>query len=155
MAFSYEETDLSTTTESGRLNAVRLLIQDTDEDNQLTQDEEILFTLGLVGDNIYKAASNLCMSLASKFAAKPDTQIDGITVTYGHMVSTYNDLSRRFEKMAQKVDGKDVGLPKAGGTKVSEMDSATEDTGRVRPAFRSGQFRNPRRYDNDNDWSWN
>ena len=35
MAWSYEETDLTTDTDTGRLNSVRLLVGDTDELDQL------------------------------------------------------------------------------------------------------------------------
>jgi hypothetical protein len=37
MAWSYDETDLGTTTASGRLNSVRLLLGDTDTNDQQVQ----------------------------------------------------------------------------------------------------------------------
>lgn len=155
MTWSYNEGYLVTTTENGRMNSVRMLIRDTNEDDQRVQDEEIVFALSQVADDIYGAAAMMCRSLAADYAAKPDTEIDGISVSYRQISSNYSDLARRYEKMSSKFGGGNIGLPKAGGTKVSDMDSATEDTDRVKPAFRSGQFRNPRRYDNNNDWSWN
>ena len=57
MAWSYETTDLGTATASGRLNAVRLLVGDTDITDPQVQDEEILFALAQEGNNVYYAAS--------------------------------------------------------------------------------------------------
>ena len=45
MAWSYSVADLNTTTSSGRLNTVRLLVGDTDTSDQLVQNEEITFAL--------------------------------------------------------------------------------------------------------------
>ena len=39
MAWTYDETDLDKTTTSGRLNVVRLLIGDTDTNDQLVKNE--------------------------------------------------------------------------------------------------------------------
>ena len=41
MAWSYDPTDLDTTTASGRLNTVRLLVGDTDTLDQQKENEEI------------------------------------------------------------------------------------------------------------------
>jgi len=54
--WSYSVTDLNTTTASGRLNSVRLLVGDTDTSDQLVQDEEINFALAQANDNVYYAA---------------------------------------------------------------------------------------------------
>ena len=53
MAWSYDPTDLDTTTASGRLNTVRLLIGDTDTVDQQVQNEEITFALSENGNNVY------------------------------------------------------------------------------------------------------
>ena len=45
MAWSYDPTDLNTTTASGRLNTVRLLVGDTDTTDQQVQNEEVTFSL--------------------------------------------------------------------------------------------------------------
>ena len=45
MAWSYDATDLGTSTASGRLNSVRLLVGDTDTNDQQVQNEEITFAL--------------------------------------------------------------------------------------------------------------
>ena len=45
MAWTYDETDLDKTTTSGRLNVVRLLIGDTDTNDQLVKNEEIIYVI--------------------------------------------------------------------------------------------------------------
>ena len=45
MSWSYDPTDLNTTTASGRLNTVRFLVGDTDTNDQKVQNEEIEFSL--------------------------------------------------------------------------------------------------------------
>ena len=50
MSWSYSPSDLNTTTASGRLNTVRLLVGDTDTTDQLVQNEEITFALSQTGD---------------------------------------------------------------------------------------------------------
>ena len=44
MAWTYDESDLTTTTASGRLNVVRLLIGDTDTNDQLIKNEAVSYT---------------------------------------------------------------------------------------------------------------
>ena len=52
MAWSYDPTDLNTTTASGRLNTVRLLVGDTDTTDQQVQNEEVTFSLTESGNSI-------------------------------------------------------------------------------------------------------
>jgi hypothetical protein len=66
MSWSYDPTDLNTTTASGRLNTVRLLVGDTDTDDQQLQDEEITFSLSETGDSAYLAAAWSARAVASK-----------------------------------------------------------------------------------------
>jgi len=77
MAFSYDETNLSTDTAAGRLNAVRLLVGDTDTTDQQIQDEEITFALSQNGNNVYLTASWVARSIAAKYARLVDTDLDG------------------------------------------------------------------------------
>ena len=53
MAWSYDESDLETTSTFGRINAVRLLVGDTDSNDQQVQNEEIVFALTQTNNNVY------------------------------------------------------------------------------------------------------
>lgn len=57
MAWSYDPTDLNTTTTSGRLNTVRLLIGDTNTLDQQLANEEITFSLSENNNNVYLKAA--------------------------------------------------------------------------------------------------
>ena len=67
MAWSYEETDLRTTTASGRLNTVRLLLGDTDSNDQQVQNEEIAFALAQNNNNVYYAGAWCARIVAAKY----------------------------------------------------------------------------------------
>ena len=70
MAWSYDPTDLDTTTASGRLNTVRLLVGDTETLDQQTQNEEIVFSLSENGNNTYYSAAWIARAIASKYSRK-------------------------------------------------------------------------------------
>ena len=59
MAWSYDASDLDTTTASGRLNTVRLLLGDTDTLDQQVQNEEVTFALSRLLDTIFSVLHNL------------------------------------------------------------------------------------------------
>ena len=52
MAWSYDATNLGTSTVAERLNSVRLLVGDTDTNDQQVQNEEIIFALNQTSDNV-------------------------------------------------------------------------------------------------------
>lgn len=142
MAWSYSATDLNTTTASGRLNSVRLLVGDTDTSDQLVQNEEITFALGQTGDNIYTAAAWVCRSIAAKFSRMVDTQLDGaLQASYSDRAKQYQQLAVQVEAQGKKTSGKSLGVF-AGGISNSGVAVANEDPDRVKPAFAINQFDN-------------
>ena len=99
MAWSYDASDLDTTTPSGRLNTVRLLLGDTDTLDQQVQNEEITFSLSQTNDNVYFAAAWLARTVASKYARKVNVQLDG------SLSADYSDLAKQYTSL-QIVTGK-------------------------------------------------
>lgn len=154
MAWSYEETDLSTTTETGRLNAVRLLIGDTDENDQLVQDEEVLFSLAQNNDNIYFAGSWAANIIAAKFARKVNTKLEGaLSSNYSDLARQYKALSADLREQGQKYSMTSSSL-RAGGVSNTAIDAAQALTDRPSASFSKGQFNNPpngRQYIQDYD----
>lgn len=133
MAWTYDDTDLTTATASGRLNSTRLLLGDTDINEPLTQDSEVVFALSESGDNVYKAASWLARSLASRYSREVNVELDGIlTVDYSTLAANFTKLADQLEYQA-KTNSAKLGVY-AGG-----LPSATSrDTN-----FRMGKFWNP------------
>lgn len=146
MAWSYDPTNLDTTTSSGRLNSVRLLVGDTDTNDQQVQNEEITFSLSETGNNIYAAAAWIARTIASQYSRLVDTQLDGA------LQSNYSDLAEQYYKLAEdleyrgKTNGAVLGVA-AGGLTISDIQAVRANTNRVEGAFRRDRFRNPPGYE--------
>ena len=93
MSWSYDSTDLDTTTASGRLNTVRLLVGDTDTLDQQVQNEEVLFALSESGDNVYYAAAWAARAISSKFSRRVTTSLDG------SLSANYSDLAKQYKSL--------------------------------------------------------
>jgi hypothetical protein len=148
MAWSYDETDLGTTTASGRLNSVRLLLGDTDTNDQQVQNEEITFGLAQTNDNIYFAAAWCARTVAAKYSRQVNTQLDGaLSADYTDLAKQYATLAENLEYQGKKA-GAVVGI-KAGGISKTVIDTVRANTDRVQPSFRRDRFRNPPNYSGD------
>lgn len=145
MTWSYNPSDLSTTTDAGRLNVVRLLIGDTITADQQMQNEEISFALAQSGNSTYMAASWACRTLASKFARMVTTQLDGaLSADYSDLMAHYQQLADTLEYQG-KTSGAALGVLAGGLTKTS-VEAVRADTNRIESAFRMDQFKNPPSY---------
>lgn len=143
MGWTYDNSDLATTTASGRLNAVRLLVGDTDTTDQQVQDEEITFALSEAQDNVYFAASWIAKTISSKYGRRVDTKLDGqLSAMYSQLHRHYQTLSVNLDQQGKKYSGSSLGV-KYGGLKISEVNSVRDDTNRVTPSFRRDRFKYP------------
>ena len=146
MAWSYNASDLDTTTASGRLNTVRLLLGDTDTNDQQVQNEEVTFALAQANDNVYFAAAWLARTVAAQYARKVNTSLDGA------LSADYSDLQKQYLGMAETLEyqGKKSGAVLgvvAGGITKSGITTVRGNTNRVEGSFRRDRFRNPPSYD--------
>jgi len=149
MAFTYDDTDLDTTTASGRLNSTRLLVGDTNSSEPQLQDAEVNFSLGQNNDNVYLAAAWLARVLSMKFAREVDIDLDGILgVSNSQLSKQYGDLANDLEFQA-KTNGAGLGVYAGGMTKTG-VNAVRSNTNRIQPSFRRDQFWNPPNYDNNN-----
>lgn len=147
MAWTYDETNLSTDTTTGRLNAVRLLVGDTDTNDQQVQNEEINFALAQNGNNIYLTGSWIARSIAAKYSRLVDTDLDGqLAESYSQLQKHYKGLSDTLEFQGKTTSG-GIGFV-AGGLSKATMKSVESDTDRVGSRIRRDQFR----YE-DNDYT--
>jgi hypothetical protein len=148
MAWSYDETDLGTTTASGRLNSVRLLLGDTDTNDQQVQNEEITFGLAQTNDNVYFAAAWCARVVAAKYSRQVNTSLDGaLSADYTDLAKQYTGLAESLEYQGKKA-GAVVGI-KAGGISKAKVDVVRANTDRIAPSFRRDRFRNPPSYSGD------
>ena len=129
MSWSYDPTNLDTSTEEGRKNNVRLLIGDTNTNDQQRQDEEIKHALSINNDDVYNAAIWCARSIASSYARRVTTEIDGA------LRAEYSDL---IEKTKKKLSGT-LGAY-FGGTTKAQKEQLLESSSRTQPAFYTGQW---------------
>lgn len=145
MAWSYDPTDLDTTTASGRLNTIRLLVGDTDTLDQQAQDEEIAFALSQNGDNVYYSAGWIARTISSQYARKVNTSLDGaLKADYSDLMKHYSTLADNLEYQG-KTSGASVGVL-AGGITKSGIEAVRANTNRVEGSFRRDRFKNPPSY---------
>ncbi len=148
MSWSYNENDLGTTSTSSRLNAVRLLVGDTDDSDPQIENEEIVFALIQAGNNIYFAASWTAKSIAAKYSRMVTHDLDGaLRADYSHLQQHYFALADSLEYQGKKT-GALIGA-KAGGISKTTTESVRSDADRVHSAFRMGKFKNPPDYSDD------
>lgn len=140
MAWSYDEGNLTTTSALGRLNATRLLIGDTDANDEQVQDEEVSFALVQANNNVYSAGAWLCRAIAAKYSRSVDQEIGGALKESSSQLQThYLELADALEYQGAKFGG-GLGIS-AGGIKVSTVTSTRQNTNRVKPAFNKDQFK--------------
>ena len=150
MTFTYDVDDLSTTTASGRRNAVRFLVGDTDSTDVQVQDDEITFALAQSSDNVYEAGAYGCRAIAAKYSRRVDTELDGaLSASYSDLHAHYMALAENLEAESKKQSGLGV---KAGGLSKTDISVVRQDTDRVPPSFRRDRFRNPPNYDGSADY---
>ena len=149
MAWSYDPTDLNTTTASGRLNTVRLLVGDTETLDQQVQDEEVTFSLAENNDNTYYSAAWIARAIASKYSRKVNTSLDGA------LKADYSDLAKQYLLLADNLEyqgktsgsGAFVGIGVlAGGITKTSIEAARANTNRIEGSFRRDRFKNPPSY---------
>ena len=146
MSWSYDPTDLNTDTSSGRLNVVRLLVGDTDTNDQQVQNEEITFALTQTNNNVYFGAGWVARTIASLYSRKVDTTLDGA------LSADYSDLAGKYTKLAEDLEyqGKKAGAilnVAAGGITKTQIEAARANTNRIEGSFRRDQFKNPPSYE--------
>lgn len=143
MAWSYDASAIDTSTAAGRINAVRLLVGDTDTNDQQVQNEEITFALSETQDNVYSAAAWVANTIASQYARKVDIDLDGqLSAKYSQLHKHYKSLSVALDQQGRKYSGTSLGV-RSGGVLISAIDAIRSNTNRVTPTFRTDRFRYP------------
>lgn len=138
--WTYDSSDLNTTTASGRLNAVRYLVGDTNTTDQQVDDEEINFGLSENKDNVYRTAAWVAQTLASKYARYVDIDLDGqVAESYDQLYKHYSHLVDDLNSRA-RANGS-IGMV-AGGISLVDMKANRRNTDRPK-SFYVTQYDNP------------
>jgi hypothetical protein len=118
---------------------VRLLVGDTDTNEQLVADEAIAWALTEEG-SIYLASATIAESIASTFARKVDFTSGDESMKCSQMAENYMKKATDLRKRANK---KTFVSPYAGGlSKAEKLDSSQSDD-LVKPEFKKDMFNNP------------
>jgi hypothetical protein len=134
-------------------DAVRLLVGDTDTNDQQLQDSEVEYFLGLFGvagdSRVVPAAIRCCEALAAKYARQVDTTNQGLQVGASKRSEHYRALADDLRDLETTVA--EVFL---GGSKYSEADLMDDNNDLIPPVFRRAQNDKYRRDANAVGWFW-
>ena len=119
-------------------DAVRFLVGDTNPDEPLVQDEEIVYMLALETDP-KGAAAAICEALSAKFATAVDMRLGDYSISMSQKAESFAARARQL----RIASGIRIGVPYAGGISVSDKGAQEEDDDRVQPAFRRRMMNNP------------
>jgi hypothetical protein len=114
---------------------LRLMIGDIEEDNQLTQDEELEYWLSVEG-GVRQAAIAVLEALAAKYSKRADRTIGPLKITWSQVAAT---LCSRAQGL--RIDRLALGaVPYAGGLSKDEKHTDQLDSDRVEPFFTRERF---------------
>jgi len=116
------------------LDYVRYLVQDTNEDDQLIQDEEIEASLVKNGSDVIDASVEVARTIAAKFARLADIETGDYSEDLSQKAQNYRQLAKDLERDNRN----NAAGPFAGGTSKDDKDSRRQDTDRPDPTFTEG-----------------
>src|SRR6476620_10029849 len=131
MAWTYDPALLNDA-QVGSLMQMRLILSDTNEDDQQLQDEEIQFYLDSES-SVYMAAAHAAQSLASKYARLADKQVGDLKISYQKVSDRYLDIAERLESK-----GRPYQVPSAGGVYTADRDRNQDDESLLHSYIRRG-----------------
>lgn len=134
MTWTYDLTTIAT----APVAQVRLLVGDTDSNDELLQDEEITYVIGIERGTYY-AAARCCEIIASLYGRKVTTAVGDLKVSAEKKYEHYIELSAMLRRRAALGDAQ----PQAPAISISQKDTNRGDTDLVVPAFGRDTQRNP------------
>lgn len=120
---------------TSKKDQVRFVLQDTDENRQLFQDEEIEWML-TQEMNQYMVVARLCDVLIGKARSVRAKKVGSLAITYNP------EFYLHLKGMAM-AKGLSYELPYAGGISVSDKQSQQQNSDWVQPSFARGIEDNP------------
>jgi hypothetical protein len=118
---------------------VRFWAGDTDPNDPLVSDEEIVYTLQAEGGNVKMVAGKILMALSSKFARMVDKTVGGLSLSMSQRAKAYYEQAKEL----MRVGAAEGCIPYAGAISKSDMQEQLLDSDRVKPSFAKGMDDNP------------
>ena len=125
------------------LDALRLLIGDTNSSAQQLQDAELTYFLTLADNDVFLAAINAARTLAAKFARDVDSAVESIRIAAQDKYKHYIELAETIRKQKEDLTTTGFASPVMPGISISTMDSVDDDSDRFPNRFRFGLHDNP------------
>jgi hypothetical protein len=130
MTWTYNSASIGTD-----LAKVRLMIGDTNTDDQQLTDEEIQFFID-TEQTIFMAAYRCALALVAEYARLVDKEM-------GDLKLLAAQRHRHYLRLAAQLKQKHIpGIPSAGGIYQTEKDTLTDNTNWVQPFFKRGMMEN-------------
>lgn len=129
MTWSFDDSDLSNSPK----DQVRLLIGDTDTDDQQLSNESIEFYLSSRGGSVNLAAADACDSIAAKYARQVDTKNGSLSVSASQRAKAYRDLASDLRTQNAELCGAFFG-----GQSIDGKIDLETDTDAIQPRFARG-----------------
>ena len=133
MAWSY-----SFNPDESAKDEVRFIIGDTNSNDPLLQDEEILYLLKKYNNYPLNASLRACEMVISKFARMADQTVGSVSQSYSQKAKGYRDLMNDLRLRI----GLEGAKPYAGGISKSDKKTNMANDDRVKPDFEKHQFDN-------------
>lgn len=130
MTFSYDESALST-----ELNRVRLELGDTDEDDVLLQDEEIV-QIQSEQSSFYRRVATCCGLICAKLARSVDYRLSLLSESASRKYERYKELEKKFALYAG------TEYPWVGSIKKDLKQDVEDNVDLVKPKFKRGMMDN-------------
>lgn len=135
MSWTYDSRNIADNTAK-----LRLLVGDTNTNDQLLTDSEVTYILTLE-TNLRLASARACDIIIAKLARDIDRNNIGMSATRSQKVQHYRDMAKdmRAEARLERDDLAEVFL---GGVSKSVKTTLESDSDFIQPAFRRGAFDN-------------
>ena len=121
---------------TNKLDMVRFLIGDTDENDPQLGDAEITSVLELNGNEPYASALACAEALVAKYSRLTQKSIGGLSISYNQRIDHYRELIKQLRRRAALAGA--GGTPWTAAVSVSEKRANTTDADVVQPYFRVG-----------------
>jgi len=122
--------------QTSALDAIRLLVGDTDSSDQLIDDAAINYAISVRGStNTLLAASDTARAIAAKLMRNVAFSVDGQSLQPQQAVEAFKKLATELEQRSRLIGGV---MPYAGGVSISDMDATRSDDDRLPNIFRIG-----------------
>lgn len=119
-------------------DAVRFLIGDTDNKDQLLLDEEIEYCLSIYNNAPNNAAIRCCETIVAKFSRLANEKVGQVSIDFKDKAEGYRALLRDLRSRLAMEDA----VPYSGGISVSDKLTQVQNNDRVRPDFTKHMMEN-------------